>query len=212
MHGQPPLDDQTVPPFKADGVTRIPFTHQGHFFSPEFFICDHIFCRQEFELQFVAVLGLDYQKASLSREKGVPVKITYVLRESKHTYRTYLYILISNSLNMHDFIYKVCVDVAAAAVIASGKAILNASKKLPARPPDQRADALSKLGATSSGRPEIALLKIDPRGFGGILGRPLMEETKPLVLWNPDSACWESTQMEDGRAEGRDQIMVDATD
>ena len=101
---------------------------------------------------------LQDQEASFSRENGVPVKITHVLRES-----------------------------------------------------NQRADALSKLGATS-GRSELALRKIGRRGFCGILGRPLMEETKPLVQWSPGSAYWERTQMGDGQTEGRDQIMVDATD
>lgn len=34
--------------------------HQGYFFSPDFLICDHIFCRQEYEEIFVAVLSLDF--------------------------------------------------------------------------------------------------------------------------------------------------------
>ena len=58
--GQPTLNDTTAPQFKVDGVSRVPFTHQGYFFSPAFFICDHIFCRQEYETQFVAVLSLDF--------------------------------------------------------------------------------------------------------------------------------------------------------
>lgn len=49
MQGWPQLDDQTAPQFKVDSVTRIPFMHKGRFFSPEFFVCDHIFCKQEFE-------------------------------------------------------------------------------------------------------------------------------------------------------------------
>lgn len=58
--GQPPLNDKTAPQFKVDGVSRVPFMHQGYFFSPAFLICDHIFCRQEYETQFVAVLSFDF--------------------------------------------------------------------------------------------------------------------------------------------------------
>ncbi|KAL9131062.1 MAG: hypothetical protein Q9175_006860, partial [Cornicularia normoerica] len=60
MKGQPLLNDPTAPQFKVDGLSRVPFMHQGYFFSPEFLICDHIFCRQEYETQFVAVLSLDF--------------------------------------------------------------------------------------------------------------------------------------------------------
>lgn len=60
MQGQSWLNDQTAPQFKVDGLSRVPFMHQGYFFSPEFLICDHIFCRQEYETQFVAVLSLDF--------------------------------------------------------------------------------------------------------------------------------------------------------
>lgn len=60
MVGQPSLNDKTAPQFKIDGVSIAPFLHQGYFFSPTFLICDHIFCRQEYETQFVAVLGLDF--------------------------------------------------------------------------------------------------------------------------------------------------------
>ena len=60
MDGQTRSNDQTAPQFNVDGMSRIPFTHQGHPFSPQFLVCDHIFCRQEYETQFVAVLGLDF--------------------------------------------------------------------------------------------------------------------------------------------------------
>ena len=60
MAGQPSLNDKTAPQFKVDGGSIVPFLHQGYFFSPTFLICDHIFCRQEYETQFVAVLGLDF--------------------------------------------------------------------------------------------------------------------------------------------------------
>ena len=60
MIGQPRSNDQTAPQFNVDGMSRIPFTHQGYPFSPQFLVCDHIFFRQEYETQFVAVLGLDF--------------------------------------------------------------------------------------------------------------------------------------------------------
>ena len=60
MAGQPSLNDKTSPQFKVDGISIAPFLHQCYFFSPNFLICDHIFCRQEYETQFVAVLGLDF--------------------------------------------------------------------------------------------------------------------------------------------------------
>ena len=60
MTGQPSLNDKMAPQFKVDGVSIVPFLHQGYFFSPTFLICDHIFCRKEYETQFVAVLGLDF--------------------------------------------------------------------------------------------------------------------------------------------------------
>ena len=60
LKGLPPLNDRTVPQFKVDGLSQVPFTYQGYFFSPPFLICDHIFSRQEFESQFVAVLSLDF--------------------------------------------------------------------------------------------------------------------------------------------------------
>ena len=58
--GQPSMNDKTAPQFKVDGVSIVPFSHQGYFFSPTFLICDHIFCRQEYETEYVAVLGLDF--------------------------------------------------------------------------------------------------------------------------------------------------------
>ena len=60
MKGQPSLNDQEAPQFRVDGISCVPFVHQGHFFSPEFLVCDHIFCRQEYETQFVAVLSVDF--------------------------------------------------------------------------------------------------------------------------------------------------------
>ena len=60
MTGQPRLNDQTAPQFKVDGVGGVPFVHQGYFFEPAFLVCDHIFSRQEYESQFVAVLGLRF--------------------------------------------------------------------------------------------------------------------------------------------------------
>lgn len=59
LQRQPLLDDKTAPQFKVDGVSPCSFMYQGYSFSPDFLICDHIFCRQEFETQFVAVLSLD---------------------------------------------------------------------------------------------------------------------------------------------------------
>lgn len=286
MHGQPPLDDQTAPPFKVDGVTRIPFTHQGHFFSPEFFVCDHIFCRQEFELQFVAVLGLDFlqhyfvrtqwtetgwaiqlpppttgrieelsiytdgcclsngqvavqgsnvsspqggygihfpslpngwdihsalspdkintnQRAELTaviralqivRRRGLPCGRIALFTDSDYAvqglnewiprWRQRGYRTSKNRGVVNADLFR----------LLDQEASLSRENGVPVkithvlRESNQRADALSKLGATS-GRSELALRKIDPRGFGGILGRPLMEETKPLVQWSPDSAC-----------------------
>ena len=74
MTGEPRLNDQMAPQFDVDGMSRIPFTHQGYSFSPPFLICDHIFCRQEYETQFVAVLGLDFLREyfirAQSSEKG----------------------------------------------------------------------------------------------------------------------------------------------
>ena len=60
LKGQPSLHDDPAPQFKVDGLSHVPFTHQGYFFSPAFLICDHIFCRQEYETEFVAVLGLAF--------------------------------------------------------------------------------------------------------------------------------------------------------
>lgn len=60
MKGEPALNDQTAPQFRVDGLSHVPFMFQGYFFSPAFLICDHIFCHQEYETQFVAVLGLDF--------------------------------------------------------------------------------------------------------------------------------------------------------
>lgn len=60
MKGQPTLNDQTAPQFRVGGLSHVPFTHQGYLFSPAFLICDHIFCRQEYETEFVAVLSLDF--------------------------------------------------------------------------------------------------------------------------------------------------------
>lgn len=58
--GQPPLNDKTAPQFEVDGLSQAPFMHQRYFFSPDFLICDHIFCRKEYEEIFVAVLSLDF--------------------------------------------------------------------------------------------------------------------------------------------------------
>lgn len=60
MRGEPALNDKTAPQFKVNGTSRVPFMHQGYFFSPTFLICDHIFCRREYETQFAAVLSLDF--------------------------------------------------------------------------------------------------------------------------------------------------------
>ena len=79
LAGQPFLNDQTAPQFKVDGVSRVPFIHQGYFFSPRFLICDHIFCHQEYETQFVAVLSLDFLREYFIRaqfnEKGWRIQL-----------------------------------------------------------------------------------------------------------------------------------------
>ncbi|CAF9936806.1 MAG: Ribonuclease H1 [Alectoria fallacina] len=292
MHGQPQLDDQTAPPFK------------------DFFICDHIFCRQEFELQFAAVLGLDFLQdyfvrtqwtetgwaiqlpppitgrieeliiytdgcclsngqvvlqgsnvsspqgrygihfpslpngwdihSALSRDKintNQRAELTAVIRALQIVRRRGLLcgriVLFTDSdyavQGLNEWIprwrqrgYRTSKNRGVVNAdlfrLLDQEASLSRENGVPVkithvlRESNQRADALSKLGATSSGKSEMALRKIDLRGFGGILGRPLMEETKPLIQWSPDSACWVSTQMEDGGAEGRNRIMVDATD
>lgn len=77
--GQPSLNDQTAPQFKVDGLSYVPFMHQGYFFSPAFLICDHIFCRREYETQFVAVLSLDFLREYFIRaqyhEKGLCIQL-----------------------------------------------------------------------------------------------------------------------------------------
>ena len=77
--GQPSLNDQTAPQFQVDGVSYVPFMHQGYFFSPAFLICDHIFCRREYETQFVAVLSLDFLREYFIRaqyhEKGLSIQL-----------------------------------------------------------------------------------------------------------------------------------------
>ncbi|MCJ1450896.1 Ribonuclease H1 [Mycoblastus sanguinarius] len=60
MRGQPELNDRDSPQFKVDGLAQLPFTQDSHFFTPDFFVCDHIFCRQEYESEFVAILGLRF--------------------------------------------------------------------------------------------------------------------------------------------------------
>lgn len=60
IRGEPALNDKTSPQFKVDGLSRVPFMHQGYFLAPAFLICDHIFCRQEYETQFVAILSIDF--------------------------------------------------------------------------------------------------------------------------------------------------------
>ncbi|KAM0802983.1 ribonuclease H-like domain-containing protein [Usnea florida] len=79
MTGESRLNDQIAPQFGVDGISHIPFTHQGYHFSPQFLICDHIFCRQEYETQFVAVLGLgflrEYFIRAQSSEKGWMIQL-----------------------------------------------------------------------------------------------------------------------------------------
>ena len=79
MQGQPRLNDRTAPQFKVDGLSRVPFMHQGHFFAPAFLICDHIFCREEYEVQFVAVLSLEFLRQYFIRvqstEKGWKIQL-----------------------------------------------------------------------------------------------------------------------------------------
>ena len=60
MQGQPSMNDRTSPNFQVDGMSRLPFMHGGYFFTPGFLLCDHIFSQQEFESEFVAVLGLEF--------------------------------------------------------------------------------------------------------------------------------------------------------
>ena len=79
MTGESRLNDRIAPQFHVDGASHIPFTHQGYSFSPSFLICDHIFCRQEYETQFVAVLGCDFLREyfirAQSSEKGWIVQL-----------------------------------------------------------------------------------------------------------------------------------------
>ena len=79
MIGESRLNDQFAPQFDVDGVSDVPFTHQGFSFSPQFLVCDHIFCRQEYEFQFVAVLGLhflgEYFIRAQSRGKGWMIQL-----------------------------------------------------------------------------------------------------------------------------------------
>lgn len=70
MTGESSLNDQIAPQFDVDGVSYIPFTHQGHSFSPQFLVCGHIFCRQEYESQFVAVLGLRFLREYFIRAQS----------------------------------------------------------------------------------------------------------------------------------------------
>ena len=67
MQDQDPLRDRTAPKFKVSGISRIPIHYQGYDFAPSCFILDHIFCRREFESQFVAVLGMDFLRESFLR-------------------------------------------------------------------------------------------------------------------------------------------------
>lgn len=79
MQGQPPLNDPSAPQFKVDGLSRVPFMHQNYCFAPDFLICDHIFCRKEYEAQFVAVLSLNFLQEYFIRaqfdEKGWRIQL-----------------------------------------------------------------------------------------------------------------------------------------
>ena len=79
MKGESRLNDRIAPQFQVDGASYIPFTYQDYSFSPSFLICDHIFCRQEYETQFVAVLGRDFLQEyfirAQSSEKGWMIQL-----------------------------------------------------------------------------------------------------------------------------------------
>ena len=70
MTGESRWNDRIAPQFDVDGMSHIPFTHQGYPFSPQCLICDHIFWRQEYETQFVAVLGLDFLREYFIRAQS----------------------------------------------------------------------------------------------------------------------------------------------
>ncbi|KAL9040511.1 MAG: hypothetical protein Q9214_004459 [Letrouitia sp. 1 TL-2023] len=49
--------------FETAQIARVPFSIQGHAFTPKCFIVDHLFMQREYESKFVAVLGGDFLKA-----------------------------------------------------------------------------------------------------------------------------------------------------
>ena len=63
------VNDWTSPQFQVHGVTNMPLKYQDHYFSPRFLVCEHIFSREEFEGQFVAVLGLHFLNHTFIRAK-----------------------------------------------------------------------------------------------------------------------------------------------
>ncbi|KAL8817790.1 MAG: hypothetical protein Q9191_008078 [Dirinaria sp. TL-2023a] len=60
MRGEDPLNDKTAPKWKVSGIGTVHLQHQGYSFKHDFFVVNHIFCRHEFESQFVAILGMDF--------------------------------------------------------------------------------------------------------------------------------------------------------
>lgn len=96
MQGQPKLDDQNAPQFKVDGLTRITFQYEGQSFSPQFFTCDHIFSRHEYESQFVAVLGLEFLKEYFVRaqwtETGWDMRLVPNIHRKNYTLDVYIHL------------------------------------------------------------------------------------------------------------------------
>lgn len=70
MNGQALFSDQPSPQFNVSGVSHVPIRQSDHYFTPLFFICDHIFCQKEYESEFVAILGLQFLTQNFIRAQS----------------------------------------------------------------------------------------------------------------------------------------------
>lgn len=67
MQGKDPLRDRTALRWNVSGISKVPIQYQEYFFTPTCLVVDHIFCRHEYESQFVAVLGKDFLQEDFLR-------------------------------------------------------------------------------------------------------------------------------------------------
>lgn len=78
--------NRSAPDFKVGGTSCVPVSLNGHLFTPNFFLLDHIFSSHDFESEIVAILGSSFLRENFIRAQwtsgGHELKLPRLLSDS----------------------------------------------------------------------------------------------------------------------------------